>query len=351
MGWQPMADERDEDELRRLLEAIRAESLARSEERSTNLAHRLIRSVLPLFVMDERDHLERIGTCVLVRADGRLFLLTAGHELIDAGGQQLYAISGPKGRTVGLPPGRSLSHDGETEIDVGVIPLPANSMSFFDGCTPIEDADINESYVVDHAIAKNSIFLIGYSASNSQIRVNHADKTVRQTSFQFTGLAEVEEIYEREELSVVHHLVVEFADVRRGSQPTIPPKLQGVSGGGMFHLVTRDPDATMELVSIATEHRHAPKLVVGIRIEHVLRLVRQLARTRSTVDLLDGDKPSHTAEPLSVHRLRSRGRLGATLFSGEAGALFFRRRCDGVDSQVSRTSASSCSCRALTHGE
>jgi hypothetical protein len=271
-----MADEPDEDELRRLFETIRAESLNRSEERSTKLAHRLIRSVLPLFVMDERDHLQRIGTAVLVRVDGRLFLLTAGHVLIDAGEQQLYAISGPKGRTVGLPNGSSVSYDGDTEIDVGVIPLPANAMSFFDGCTPIEEADINESYVVDHAIAKNSIFLIGYSASNSQVRVNHLDKTVRQTSFQFTGLAEVEEVYQREKLSVAHHLVVEFANVRSGGEPTIPPKLQGVSGGGMFHLVTRDTDATIQLVAIATEHRHAQQLVVGTRIEQFLRLIRQL---------------------------------------------------------------------------
>jgi hypothetical protein len=183
MRWQPVADEADGQELRRFFEAIRAESLSRSEERSTKLAHRLIRSVLPLFVMDERDHLNRIGTCVLVRVGGRLFLLTAGHVLIDAGAQQLFAISGPKGRTVGLPNGRSVSHDGETEIDVGVIPLPAHAMSFFDGCTPIEGADINESYVVDHAIAKNSIYLIGYSASNSQVRVNHADKTVRKRRF------------------------------------------------------------------------------------------------------------------------------------------------------------------------
>jgi hypothetical protein len=103
-------------------------------------------------------------------------------------------------RLIGLPTGSVVSDDGEAEIDVGVIPLPANAMSFFDGCTPIEDAGINASYVVDHAIAKNSIFLIGYSASNSQVRVNHADKTVRQTSFQFAGLAEVEEVYQREGL-------------------------------------------------------------------------------------------------------------------------------------------------------
>jgi hypothetical protein len=36
----------------------------------------------------------------------------------------------------------------------------------------------------------------------------------------------------------------------------------------MFHLVTRDADATIQLVAIATEHRHAHQLVVGTRIEH-----------------------------------------------------------------------------------
>lgn len=138
---------------------------------------------------------------------------------------------------------------------MGVIPLPANALqSFFDGCTAIEESEINESFVVDHGIGTNSIYVIGYPASNSQVRVNHADKTVRQTSFQFTGLAEVEEVYRRESLSVAHHLVVEFGDVRSGGQPATPPKLQGVSGGGMFHLVTREADATIRLVAIATTY-------------------------------------------------------------------------------------------------
>lgn len=272
----PMGDESEDQELRRLIAAIRAESQSRSEERSSRLANRLIRSVLPLFVMDERDHLERIGTCVMVRVDARLFLLTAGHVLADAGTRQLWAISGPRGRTIGLPNGTSVSHDGDTEIDVGVIPLPPNALSFFDGCTPIEESEINESYVVDQGIGKNSIYLIGYSASNSQVRVNHADKTVRQTSFQFTGLAEIEEVYRRESLSVLHHLVVEFANVRSGGQPARPPQLQGVSGGGMFHLMTLDTDATIRLVAIATEHRRPEELVIGTRIEHFLRVARQI---------------------------------------------------------------------------
>lgn len=150
----PMADESEEQELKRLFESIRADAQSRSEERSTRLAHRLIRSVLPLFVMDERDHLERIGTCVMVRVDSQLFLLTAGHVLTDAGTKQLWAISGPKGRTIGLPSGISVSHDRDTEIDVGVIPLPENAvLSFFDGCAPIEESEINEAYVVDHGSA------------------------------------------------------------------------------------------------------------------------------------------------------------------------------------------------------
>jgi len=149
-------------------------------------------------------------------------------------------------------------------------------MSFFDDCSPIEAGDINPSYVVDHGLGKNSICLIGHSASNSQVRVNHAEKTVHQISFQFTGLAEVDAIYQRESLSTTHHLIVEFGNVRSEGRPTTPPKLQGVSGGAMFHLVTRDVDATIQLVAIATEHRRAAELVVGTRIEHFLNVARNM---------------------------------------------------------------------------
>jgi hypothetical protein len=55
------------DELRRLLEDMRAQSQAQSQVRSTRLTARLIQTVWPLFVTDDRDHLVRIGTYLLVR--------------------------------------------------------------------------------------------------------------------------------------------------------------------------------------------------------------------------------------------------------------------------------------------
>ena len=169
-----------------------------------------------------------------------------------------------------------MTHDGSIELDVGVIPLPRNAMVVFDGCSPIDESEINESYTVDHSIGRNSIFVMGYSASRSQFRVNHVDKAIKQSSLQFTGLAESQEIYDREAMSSGHHLIVEFGSVRSGAQPAVPPTLQGVSGGGMFHLVTRDVDATVRLVALATEHRRSVELIVGTRIEHFLKLAREM---------------------------------------------------------------------------
>jgi hypothetical protein len=55
----------------------------------------------------------------------------------------------------------SVQKDGKTEIDVGVIPLPSTALSVLTGCTPLEAADINDAYVVDHSIGNNSIYVIG----------------------------------------------------------------------------------------------------------------------------------------------------------------------------------------------
>jgi hypothetical protein len=56
-----------------------------------------------------------------------------------------------------------------------------------------------------------------------------------------------------------------------------------VSGGGIFHLQDLNVTTTTTLVAIATEHRRHSRIIVGARIEHFMRLARDLIVTERTL--------------------------------------------------------------------
>jgi hypothetical protein len=62
-----------------------------------------------------------------------------------------------------------------------------------------------------------------------------------------------------------------------GGRRVNPPKLQGGSGGGVFH-ISRETNHGA-LVAIATQNRRNGRLIVGTRIKHFLAMVRELKAT------------------------------------------------------------------------
>jgi len=61
------------------LQARLDEASGRRSEEQRQLAERLQESVVPLFIADSSGRPDRIGSCVLVRLNSRLFAFTAAH--------------------------------------------------------------------------------------------------------------------------------------------------------------------------------------------------------------------------------------------------------------------------------
>ena len=72
------------------------------------------------------------------------------------------------------------------------------------------------------------------------------------------------------------HILLDFdhKEIRVEGRRAAPPKLQGVSGGGIFHISRKALRG--RLVAIATENRQRSRLIVGTRIKHFLAIVRTL---------------------------------------------------------------------------
>lgn len=261
------------------LRAILGEAAIRKEKEKQLLTERLQESVVPLFIYRDGQP-DRIGSCVLVRLDSEFYAFTAAHVIRDAGSARLFAPSeGKGGKLQPLPPctAHLKSSGGDNDLDVGVLALPAHRLGAFQHHVFLAGADIDQDDLPDHQDDLRSFyFVLGYSASRTQARVFKAERRIHQQSFRCSTQPVDPGEYVQEKMAKSEHILLDFdhKEIHVEGRRASPPKLQGVSGGGIFLIfrkVMRGP-----LVAIATENRRRSRLIVGTRIKHFLALVREL---------------------------------------------------------------------------
>jgi hypothetical protein len=251
--------------------------LARKSEERHRLTVRLLESVVPLFLRQPGMAPARVGSCVLVRLDSQFFAFTAAHVVADFGTAMVLAPShGNGGTLLPLPPyaARLFRSRGANDLDIGVLALEHDQLGSFKQHVFLEGADIDQiDRPDDHGIG-SFYFILGYSASRTQVKVSPRQRHIHQQSFSLVtepvGAAE----YQGEGMSAANHLLLNFDHEGTvvGGLKSTPPKLQGVSGGGIFHIdrgTYRGP-----LVAIATRNPRDVRLIVGTRIKHFLALAR-----------------------------------------------------------------------------
>ncbi len=252
-------------------EILRA-SRRNSAERGRLLAERLAHSVLPLFLKDYQGRPVRIGSCVLVRVGSRPYAFTAGHVLKEAGSSKLFASPGPKGKLSPLP--YTSRRYGGLSLDVGVLPLHDNELGPFAECAFLPGDEIDENDEPEFNGIRESYFLFGYPASRTQVKVSSTPRHIHQRSFQLSTTPPDADAYDKEGIPRLDYALLEFdhKNVLVEGKIQAPPRLQGVSGGGIFRFNRRTSRG--HLIAIAIEHRKSSRLIGGTRIKHFLNLAR-----------------------------------------------------------------------------
>ncbi len=270
----PLAEEQGFDLRARLDEAF-----ARGSEETRLLAERLQQSVVPLFISNTDGHLDRIGSCVLVRLDSDFFVFTAAHVIREAGNALFFAPSeGRGGKLLPLPPctAHLRSSGRNDDLDVAVLALPSGQLGCFQQHVFLSGNEIDQDDRPDDQGLGSFYFVLGYSASRTQVQISRKLRRIHQSSFHCrTGPVTPAE-YLEEQLSQADHIALDFdhKETVIGGTRVNPPRLQGVSGGGVFHIsraTNRGP-----LVAIAIQNRRHSRLIVGTRIKHFLGMVREL---------------------------------------------------------------------------
>jgi hypothetical protein len=260
------------------LEARLTEASARKSEERRLLAERLQESVVPLFI-HRGGQPDRIGSCVLVRLDSDFFAFTAAHVILDAESAPLFAPSeGKGGKLLPLPPCAAyLKSSGRDDaLDVGVLVLPARHLGPFQRRLFLAGTEVDEDDRSDDQSLNSFYFVVGYSASRTQLKVSKAERRIHQRSFHCSTDPVNAVEYLEEEISQADHILLNFdhKEIMVGGRGQTPPKLQGVSGGGIFQ-ISRDTNHG-PLMAIATQNRRRSRLIIGTRIKHFLAVAREL---------------------------------------------------------------------------
>jgi hypothetical protein len=117
--------------------------------------------------------------------------------------------------------------------------------------------------------------VLGFPASRTQVKVSQATRKIQQQSFHCsTSPVEAAE-YLQENLSQSEHVLLDFdhKEIAKARKRT-PPRLQGVSGGGIFQ-ISRD-SMTGPLIGIGTKNQRRSRLIVGTRLKPFLDAARNL---------------------------------------------------------------------------
>lgn len=271
---QPIAQQQGIDLRARLDEAS-----ARRSEKHHLLAKSLQESVVPLFRIDSGSRPDRIGSCVLVRLQSDLFAFTAAHVIREASSARLFAPSeGEGGKLLPLPSctaylGPSIGRD---DFDVGVIALPPSHLGPFQKHVFLAETEIDQRNRPDGRGVDAFYFVLGYPSSLAKVTVSSTKRHIHQRSFQLATSPVEPGEYLKEQMSESDHILLDFDhnEIVLGKKKVTPPKLQGVSGGGIFHISRK----TMcgPLVAIATQNRRNSRLIVGTRIKHFLEMVAEV---------------------------------------------------------------------------
>ena len=261
------------------LQARLNEASARESEEHRLLAERLQESVVPLFIGDSDGQPDSIGSCVLVRLDSDLFAFTAAHVIREAASARLFAPSeGRGGKLLPLPSCTAhLSSSGShNDLDVGVLVLPARQLGPFQQRVFLAGTEIDQADRPDDQGPASFYFVLGYSASRTQVKVSRAKRHIHQRSFHCSTNPVDAAEYLQEEMPQADHILLDFdhKEIVIGGRRVNPPKLQGVSGGGLFQISRETKQGP--LVAIGTQNRRSSRLIVGTRIKHFLEMVREL---------------------------------------------------------------------------
>lgn len=230
------------------------------------LNNALTASVRPLFLLDEdKRRWTPLASCVLVGIDGVKFVFTAGHVMRSTLNRAPVALATPTGRLVSFEKwaGIFAAPSPGQDLDVGFARIENQSLGALEDCHFLAE-DERQFVHEDDRSSQSFYMLIGYPGSRGLTKI--WDREIKQRSFCICTRPAPEQRYEDLSIPAKNQMLLEYNErsVTRDGARFNMWKLQGMSGGGVFHV--RKETRQAQLVAILTEHRRESKCIIATRV-------------------------------------------------------------------------------------
>jgi hypothetical protein len=240
----------------------------------------IIRSLLPVFTY-ENERPQSLGTCVLVRIEGRSFVLTAAHVIAEAQMSRRRFAVAIGGKLVTLHHDAFVSRP-EDPSDIGLIPLRDRDATLFSsiGGVFLDEEMIDETEEGDGLDVLNMLehtyFAVGFPASKSYSWVRQREGKIRVKSHTTCATLAPTRSYP-EGLSQDKHILLDYdrREIVVEGRSVTPPTTLGMSGGGIFRFRRRQLD-TIRLVGILIEYHKDANVMAGTRASVAMDLGREV---------------------------------------------------------------------------
>ena len=232
----------------------------------------LIERSAPLFAVDDREKPDLYATCVAVRLESRIFLLTAAHAVyeIEKTGSAVHI----GGKNIIVIPNKFIktSVDGKDQLDVAAAEVSENFV--IDNKITITDyleTTCNKDFKRPHMYCMHGYPLTKNKPFKS---IDITRKAVKTYAFTYAGVTiENPEPYNSSRTTESHiALSYQLARNKEGIKVN-PPKPKGMSGGGLWVVPDTFKPDKIYLSGILIEHHGKTVLVTKISqaLEFVLK--------------------------------------------------------------------------------
>jgi len=251
------------------------------EEQTDAAVKELLPSVHPIYLVNERFGPEQTASCILFSEDNIHLLITAGHVFDNLQGSAVY-VGGEK-RLVHLkgqhyrtrPDGRAESD----KYDLAFVELDEEALSCLGNVRFLHSSDLDPNDVA----AKGHYYLVlGYPATKNK-RINYESYKAPHNLYIYSASSPALEKYRRLSILEETHILLDFdkkmiAD--KANKLVNPPKLQGISGGGIWRIRDYTDVASLagpsprKLVGIVIEGHPMQKIIMGVRISCIIEAIK-----------------------------------------------------------------------------
>jgi len=251
------------------------------EEQTDAAVKELLPSVRPIYLVNERFGPEQTASGILFSEDNIHLLITAGHVFDNLQGSAVY-VGGEK-RLVHLKGQHyRTSPDGSAEndkYDLAFVELDEEALSHLGNVRFLQSSDLDPN---DIAKKGHYYLVLGYPATKNR-RINYESYKAPHNLYIYSAGSPTLEIYRRLSIFEETHILLDFdkkmiAD--KANKLVNPPKLHGISGGGIWRIRDYSNVASLaglsqrKLVGIVIEGHPEHKAIMGVRISCIVEAIK-----------------------------------------------------------------------------